>query len=227
MIKKFALAVCLTFLASSGSESAALSNEPSIRGDFSERFQLAQDVQRPPRRPRPAARPGVRPPGASQGVRPNRPAIQRPAGQHRPVLRPGQRPGISDGYRPSRPAYRPSYRPGYRPGTSAINRPALRPNYRPGWRPPPGYTGWQSGWRPRPYYGRYWSPGAGWAIAAVGLVALGVLTNIEAEEYAVPPAPGDDYCWFYTDTKRTSGYWAKCPPLADALPNTPLVPFVP
>lgn len=186
-------------------------------------FQVAQDIQPRPRKVRPSNRPprlhGTRPsnprPTGVTTQRPHRPNVVRPSGgAARPVIRPGHR-----------PSYVGSPRPGYRPGNVGL-RPVYRPGYRPGWRPPPGYAGWRPGWRPRPYYGRYWSPGIGWvAAAAAGIVAIGVLTNIEAEEYNVPPAPSDDMCWFYTDEQRNKGYWAKCPPLADAPPNTPLIPL--
>lgn len=186
-------------------------------------FQVAQEIPAPSRKIRPSKRParpqGVRPsqsrPPGVISARPQRPIVSRQVeGLARPAYRPGHRPGYVSGSRP-----------GYRPGTVGL-RPVYRPGYRPGWRPPPGYAGWRPGWRPRPYYGRYWNPGIGWvAAAAAGIVAIGVLTNIEAEEYNVPPAPSDDMCWFFTDEKRNKGYWAKCPPLADTPPNTPLIPL--
>jgi Ni/Co efflux regulator RcnB len=129
---------------------------------------------------------------------------QRPGYRPRP---PGYRP---PGYRPG-PGYRP---PGYRPPAAAYRPPGgyrPRPGYRPypGWRP--AYPGWRPGWAPSPWYGSYWRPGYGWAVAA-GIVAVGVLAATAATAYSVPPPPNPAYCWFYTDQTFQVGYWAPCPP---------------
>jgi hypothetical protein len=57
--------------------------------------------------------------------------------------------------------------------------------------------------RPR----NYWWP-VGGAIAAGA--AIGLLTAATATAYA-GPAPGPQYCWYYTDPSRTQGFWDLCP----------------
>jgi len=53
---------------------------------------------------------------------------------------------------------------------------------------------------------RYWRPGG--AIAAGA--AVGFLAGVAAVSVAgSPPKPG--YCWYYTDSSRTSGFWDPCP----------------
>jgi hypothetical protein len=55
-------------------------------------------------------------------------------------------------------------------------------------------------------YGAWWP--AGGAIAAGA--ALGFVGAATAAAWAgSPPAPG--YCWFYTDSSRTKGFWDRCP----------------
>jgi hypothetical protein len=65
----------------------------------------------------------------------------------------------------------------------------------------PGYGyGWT---RPAAYW---WRPGG--AIAAGA--ALGFITAAAATAYVgQPPAPG--YCWYYTNSQRTQGFWDTCP----------------
>ncbi|ABE63744.1 hypothetical protein Nham_2986 [Nitrobacter hamburgensis X14] len=54
---------------------------------------------------------------------------------------------------------------------------------------------------------RYWWP-VGGAVAAGA--AVGFVTAATASAWAgAPPAPG--YCWYYTDSSRTKGFWDACP----------------
>lgn len=54
--------------------------------------------------------------------------------------------------------------------------------------------------------GAWWRPGA--AIAAGA--AIGFVGAATAAAWAgTPPAPG--YCWFYTNSSRTKGFWDRCP----------------
>ena len=58
-------------------------------------------------------------------------------------------------------------------------------------------------YRPR---GAWWP--AGGAIAAGA--AVGFVGAATAAAWAgAPPGPG--YCWFYTDSSRTQGFWDRCP----------------
>jgi hypothetical protein len=55
-------------------------------------------------------------------------------------------------------------------------------------------------------YGATWRPGG--AIAAGA--AVGFVTAATAAAWAgAPPSPG--YCWYYTDSSRTQGFWDVCP----------------
>lgn len=86
-----------------------------------------------------------------------------------------------------RPGYWP-VRPGYRPVRPVPVRPVV---VAPGWRRPAAY---------------WWRPGAAVATGA----ALGFVTAAAATAYVgQPPAPG--YCWYYTNTQRTQGFWDVCP----------------
>lgn len=115
-------------------------------------------------------------------------AGRRPGGYGR-VGRPGfagggiQRRGIAGGYGP---------RPGWHGGGVRRNAVVVRRNvvvgglYRP--------------------YGAWWRPGAAVAAGA----AIGFVGAATAAVWAgSPPAPG--YCWFYTDSSRTQGFWDRCP----------------
>lgn len=53
---------------------------------------------------------------------------------------------------------------------------------------------------------RYWRPGG--AIAAGA--AIGFIAGAAAASVAGPP-PQAGYCWFYTNTSRTTGFWDICP----------------
>lgn len=55
---------------------------------------------------------------------------------------------------------------------------------------------------PRPY----WPPGGAVAAGA----ALGFLTGVAAANLAGPP-PQPNYCWYYTNPQRTTGFWEPCP----------------
>ena len=78
---------------------------------------------------------------------------------------------------------RPGYRPGVTPGRAVVVAPGLR--------------------RPSNYW---WRPGG--AIAAGA--AVGFVTAAAAASYAgSPPAAG--YCWYYTNSSRTQGFWDQCP----------------
>ena len=53
---------------------------------------------------------------------------------------------------------------------------------------------------------RYWRPGG--AIAAGA--AIGFITGAAAASVAgSPPQPG--YCWYYTNSSKTTGFWDVCP----------------
>ncbi|MCS0504555.1 hypothetical protein [Ancylobacter mangrovi] len=53
---------------------------------------------------------------------------------------------------------------------------------------------------------RYWAPGGAVAAGA----ALGFLTGVAAASLAGPP-PRPNYCWYYTNPQRTTGFWEPCP----------------
>ena len=53
---------------------------------------------------------------------------------------------------------------------------------------------------------RYWAPGGAVAAGA----AVGFLAGAAAVSLAGPP-PRPNYCWFYTNPQRTSGFWEPCP----------------
>ena len=53
---------------------------------------------------------------------------------------------------------------------------------------------------------RYWPPGGAVAAGA----AVGFLAGAAAVSLAGPP-PQPNYCWFYTNPQRTSGFWEPCP----------------
>lgn len=80
--------------------------------------------------------------------------------------------------------------PGYYP-----NRGYVAPRY---YGPPRGVVVVQ----PR----RYWAPGG--AIAAGA--AVGFLAGAAAASLAGPP-PRPNYCWYYTNPQRTTGFWDVCP----------------
>ena len=92
---------------------------------------------------------------------------------------------------------------GPRGGVVAGGRTVVRPPYG---RPAAGRAvvvapgGWA---RPRNYW---WRPGAAVAAGA----AVGFVTAAAASSYAGRP-PGPNYCWYYTDTQRTQGFWDACP----------------
>jgi hypothetical protein len=96
-----------------------------------------------------------------------------------------------------------------RGGTVAARGPGggvavARPGYRPGYRPVPVPV--RSAWvRPVNYW---WRPGAAVAAGA----AIGFVTAAAATAYAAPAAPAPGYCWYYTNTQRTQGFWDTCPP---------------
>lgn len=71
---------------------------------------------------------------------------------------------------------------------------------RPGYRPVP-VRPWV---RPASYW---WHPG----MAVVSGAAIGFVTATAANAYvnSQPPAPG--YCWYYTNSQRTQGFWDVCP----------------
>lgn len=104
--------------------------------------------------------------------------------------------GIRRGGAVRRPVGRPVRRPVGRP---VVRPPVRRPIVRPGVGRYPVYRG------------RYWRPGVGWVAGAAGVVALGFVAASAAAAYNAPPAPGPGYCWFYTNSTRTSGYWGRCP----------------
>ncbi|WP_201832328.1 hypothetical protein [Microvirga zambiensis] len=80
----------------------------------------------------------------------------------------------------------------------AVGRPAYRPvgpvPVRPvgPWVRPPNY---------------WWRPGAAVAAGA----AVGFVTAAAATAYVRTPAPAPGYCWYYTNTQRTQGFWDACP----------------
>lgn len=82
-------------------------------------------------------------------------------------------------------------------GRGAVARPGP---YRPGYRPVP-VRPWV---RPASYW---WHPG----MAVVSGAAIGFVTAAAANAYvnSQPPAPG--YCWYYTNSQRTQGFWDVCP----------------
>jgi len=53
---------------------------------------------------------------------------------------------------------------------------------------------------------RYWPPGGAVAAGA----AVGFLAGAAAASLAGPP-PQPNYCWYYTNPQRTSGFWEPCP----------------
>ncbi|MDQ0509320.1 hypothetical protein [Ancylobacter amanitiformis] len=53
---------------------------------------------------------------------------------------------------------------------------------------------------------RYWPPGGAVAAGA----AVGFLAGAAAVTLAGPP-PQPNYCWFYTNPQRTTGFWEACP----------------
>lgn len=69
---------------------------------------------------------------------------------------------------------------------------------RPGYRPVGPWV------RPANYW---WHPG----MAVVSGAAIGFVTAAAANAYvnSQPPAPG--YCWYYTNSQRTQGFWDVCP----------------
>jgi hypothetical protein len=74
-----------------------------------------------------------------------------------------------------------------------------RPGYRPV--PVPARRAWV---RPPAYW---WRPGAAVAAGA----AIGFVTAAAATAYAAPSPPAPGYCWYYTNTQRTQGFWDACP----------------
>ncbi|ADH89436.1 conserved hypothetical protein [Ancylobacter novellus DSM 506] len=89
-----------------------------------------------------------------------------------------------------------------------------------------GGRGCAAAWGPGHYYGpgryygpvprgggvvvvnprRYWPPGGAVAAGA----ALGFLTGVAAANLVGPP-PQPNYCWYYTNPQRTTGFWEPCP----------------
>jgi len=55
--------------------------------------------------------------------------------------------------------------------------------------------------------GYWWRPGAAVAAGA----AIGFATAAAATAWATTPAPAPNYCWYYTNASRTSGFWDVCP----------------
>lgn len=53
---------------------------------------------------------------------------------------------------------------------------------------------------------RYWPSGGAVAAGA----ALGFVAGAAAASLAGPP-PQPNYCWFYTNPQRTTGFWEPCP----------------
>ncbi|EIM28764.1 hypothetical protein [Microvirga lotononidis] len=86
-------------------------------------------------------------------------------------------------------------------GGAAARGPAGNVAVRPGYRPPVPAGGW---YRPPSYW---WRPGAAVAAGA----ALGFVTAAAATTYAASPSPGTGYCWYYTNSQRTQGFWDVCP----------------
>lgn len=86
-------------------------------------------------------------------------------------------------------------------GGAAARGPAGNVAVRPGYRPPVPAGGW---YRPSSYW---WRPGAAVAAGA----ALGFITAAAATTYAASPSPGAGYCWYYTNSQRTQGFWDVCP----------------
>lgn len=86
-------------------------------------------------------------------------------------------------------------------GGAAARGPAGNVAVRPGYRPPAPAGGW---YRPTAYW---WRPGAAVAAGA----ALGFVTAAAATAYATSPAPAAGYCWYYTNSQRTQGFWDVCP----------------
>ncbi|HWJ99143.1 MAG TPA: hypothetical protein VNR41_00355 [Xanthobacteraceae bacterium] len=61
--------------------------------------------------------------------------------------------------------------------------------------------------------GRWVRPSDYWWIAGGAIAAgaaIGYLTYAQASAWAYDP-PGQGYCWYYTDTLRTNGFWDACP----------------
>lgn len=77
---------------------------------------------------------------------------------------------------------------------------AVRPGYRPGYRPPP-----VAPWVRPPSY--WWHPG----MAVVSGAAIGFVTAAAATAYVNSRAPAPGYCWYYTNSQRTQGFWDVCP----------------
>jgi hypothetical protein len=76
-------------------------------------------------------------------------------------------------------------------GRLVVRPPGVRPGVRPGRWVRPAYR---------------WGPGGAIAAgAALGFVAAGTA----AAWAGSAPAPG--YCWYYTDPRRTRGFWDVCP----------------
>ncbi|MBQ0819856.1 hypothetical protein HPT29_000090 [Microvirga terrae] len=86
-------------------------------------------------------------------------------------------------------------------GGAVARGPAGNVAVRPGYRPPVPAGGW---YRPSSYW---WRPGAAVAAGA----ALGFVTAAAATTYATSPAPAAGYCWYYTNSQRTQGFWDVCP----------------
>ncbi|WP_262272311.1 hypothetical protein [Microvirga yunnanensis] len=86
-------------------------------------------------------------------------------------------------------------------GGAVARGPAGNVAARPGYRPPVPAGGW---YRPPSYR---WRPGAAVAAGA----ALGFVTAAAATAYATSPAPAAGYCWYYTNSQRTQGFWDVCP----------------
>ena len=76
---------------------------------------------------------------------------------------------------------------------------------RPGYRPVPVARPVARSWVRPPNY--WWRPGAAVAAGA----AVGFVTAAAATAYVTTPAPAPGYCWYYTNTQRTQGFWDACP----------------
>ncbi len=91
-------------------------------------------------------------------------------------------------HRPARPVHKPAHYPAHR---RPVHHHHVHRNVVIG-----------AGYRP---VNPWWRPGAAIAAgAAIGYVAASAAT------WAGPP-PGPTYCWFYTDSTRTKGFWDICP----------------
>jgi hypothetical protein len=89
---------------------------------------------------------------------------------------------------------------GERSGVYSGIRPGMQTGIRPGFQP--GYAG--TGARPGGYG---WGPDS--AIASG--IARGVLPASKANPMLAGQQPAPGYCWFYTNRRRTSGFWDVCP----------------